>query len=54
MSAPKDTLKTLAFNPRRRVLVGGTQQGRVCFWHFIGRSNATSQHGTRICQSIDF
>lgn len=36
MAAPKDTLRTLAFNARSRVLVGGTAMGRVCFWHFIG------------------
>lgn len=36
MAQPKDVVRSLAFNARRRMLVGATAQGRVCFWHFIG------------------
>ena len=42
MAQPKDVVRSLAFNARRRTLVGATAQGRVCFWHFIGSRAAVS------------
>jgi intraflagellar transport protein 140 len=35
-AAPKDIVRCLAFNPRKRVLAAGTVAGRVCMWHYIG------------------
>ncbi len=43
MAQPKDVVRSLAFNARRRMLVGATAQGRVCFWHFLG--SRTVSHG---------
>jgi intraflagellar transport protein 140 len=47
MAAPKDAIRTLAFNPRSRVLVGGTAMGRVCFWHFIGSQVSADVSSTK-------
>ena len=41
MAAPKDVIACIAFNPRKRVLCGGTAAGRIVFWRYIGQ-----QHGT--------
>ncbi len=47
MAQPKDVVRSLAFNARRRMLVGATAQGRVCFWHFLGSRTAVTSgsHG---------
>jgi len=50
MSQPKDVLVTLAFNPQRRVLVGGTLAGRLCFWHFIGSRIVSSASSAAVIE----
>lgn len=40
MAQPKDTIRIVAFNPRKRVLAGGTSLGRVCLWRFVGSRNS--------------
>lgn len=37
MANPKDTVRSIAYNPKRRILAAGTQLGRVCMWHYAGQ-----------------
>ena len=39
MAQSKDTVKAISFNIKRRLLVGGTAAGRVCFWQYNGKNS---------------
>ena len=36
MAAGGDVVCACSYNPRARVLVGGTKKGRACMWRFVG------------------
>ena len=37
-AAPKDVITCISFNPRKRVLCGGTAAGRIVFWRYVGHA----------------
>ena len=43
MAAPKDVITCIDFNPRKRVLCGGTAAGRIVFWRYVGQQQHTSE-----------
>lgn len=38
---PKEIATCVSFNPKKRILAAATMTGRVCFWKFVGRSDAS-------------
>ena len=43
MAAPKDVITAIDFNPRKRVLCGGTAAGRIVFWRYVGGQQPLSE-----------
>ena len=43
MAAAKDVITCIDFNPRKRVLCGGTAAGRIVFWRYVGQQQHDSE-----------
>ena len=52
MCDPKDKVRCVSFNPRKRLLSGGTQGGRVVMWKF-NQSSLENVAGTPCAEDWD-
>jgi len=41
-ASSRDLVRCVSFNPRKRVLCAGTQQGRVCMWRMVIQSSSSA------------
>eukprot|EP00998_Keelungia_sp_KM082_P005361 NODE_16_length_3996_cov_51.442233_g15_i0.p1 GENE.NODE_16_length_3996_cov_51.442233_g15_i0~~NODE_16_length_3996_cov_51.442233_g15_i0.p1 ORF type:complete len:1185 (-),score=344.87 NODE_16_length_3996_cov_51.442233_g15_i0:442-3720(-) len=48
-----ERISCVSFNPRKRVLAGGTREGRIVFWQFVGGESSTSPEDWEAFAEID-